>query len=139
MPSERMILTRIAVDRGVWFLGKCRFNLSLRRLGNELVLFGQMHEKGRTQPTDLSQIFLSIAAVISDRGSRRGLRSRYIGGERAVMSFYGDVIFHWVLLRRPRSSGPPLMPSGSAEACSRAVTVQSNRTPSSHAKSFTRD
>src|SRR5580692_6362330 len=38
-------------------------------------------------------------------GSRRGLRSRYIGGERAVMSFYGDVIFHWVLLRRPRSSG----------------------------------
>ena len=63
-----MILTRIAVDRGVWFLGKCRFNLSLRRLGNELVLFGQMHEKGRTQLTDLSQIFLSIAAVISDRG-----------------------------------------------------------------------
>jgi len=23
-----MILTRIAVDRGVWFLGKCRFNLA---------------------------------------------------------------------------------------------------------------
>src|SRR6201984_3119376 len=68
MPSERMILTRIAVDRGVWFLGKRRFNLSLRKLGNELVLFGQMHEKGRNQPTNLSQIFLSIAAVISDRG-----------------------------------------------------------------------
>src|SRR6266568_5534346 len=33
-------------------------------------------------------------------GSRRGLRSCDIGGERAVMSFYGDVIVHCVLLRR---------------------------------------
>src|ERR1700746_2553114 len=68
IPSERMILTRIAVDRGVWFLGKCRFNLSLRGLGNELVLFGQMHYKECTQLTELSKIFLSIAAVIGDRG-----------------------------------------------------------------------
>ena len=63
-----MILTRIAVDRRVWFLGECRFDLSLRSLGNELVLLGQMHYKGRTKPIDLSQIFFSIAAVISDCG-----------------------------------------------------------------------
>jgi hypothetical protein len=37
-------------------------------LGNELVLLGQMHQKGRIKPVDLSQIFLSIPAVISDRG-----------------------------------------------------------------------
>src|SRR5438445_4234649 len=54
-------------------------------------------------------------------GSRRGLRSCDIGGERAVMSFYGDVIVHCVLLRRRRSSSrPPPMSSGSAEAHSRA-------------------
>src|SRR5437016_5175017 len=40
-------------------------------------------------------------------GSRRGLRSCDIGGERAVMSFYGDVIVHCVLLRRRRSSRNP--------------------------------
>src|SRR5580658_713391 len=63
-----MILTRIAVDRRVWFLGKCRFNFSLRSLGNELILLGQMHQKGRIKPIDLSQIFFSIAAVISHCG-----------------------------------------------------------------------
>ena len=63
-----MILTRIAVDCRVRFLSKCRFDLSLRRLGNELILLGQMHQKGRIKPVDLSQIFLSVAAVISDRG-----------------------------------------------------------------------
>jgi hypothetical protein len=35
-------------------------------LGNELVLLGQMHERGRMKPIDFSQIFLSIGAVISD-------------------------------------------------------------------------
>src|SRR5580700_8278589 len=49
-------------------------------------------------------------------GSRQSLRPRDIGGKLAVMSFYGDVIFHCVLLRRPLSSGPPPMSSGSAEA-----------------------
>ena len=63
-----MTLTRIAVDRCVRFLSKCRFNLRLCSLGNELILLGYMHEKGRMKPIDLSQIFLSIAAVISDRG-----------------------------------------------------------------------
>src|ERR1700739_516492 len=43
MPREGMILTRIAVDCRGWFLSKCCFNLSLRSLGNELILLGQMH------------------------------------------------------------------------------------------------
>src|SRR6266852_5254466 len=55
----------------------------------------------------------------NDGGSRQGLRSCDIGGERAVMSFYGDSILHCVLLRRPLSSGPPPMSSGPAEAHSR--------------------
>src|SRR5271168_3225464 len=42
--------------------------------------------------------------------SRRGLRSCDISGERAVMSFDGDVICHWVLLKgviRVRPSADP--------------------------------
>ena len=89
-----MTLTRIAVDRRVWFLSKCRFNLRLCSLGNELILLGYMHEKGRMKPIDLSQIFLSIGAVISDRSvdavTTHGCqedhqRPRDIGGKRAVM------------------------------------------------------
>src|SRR5208282_516029 len=224
MPREGMILTGITVHRCVWSFSKCRINLSLRSFGNELVFFGQMHQKGRIKPIDLSQIFLGIAAVISNRsvnavathgcqedhqrakaiaedgdlavalreftdrldgvldvpcarvsvissvqtkavlpvslgdnikvdarlltpeqvwrdcdealfgqfiaglanvgvhpeqllqndhgGSRRGLRSCDIGGERAVMSFYGDVIFHCVLLRRPGSSSADVIRIG---------------------------
>src|ERR1700744_5068356 len=67
MTREGMILPRIAVDRHFWFLSHCRFNLRLRSLGNELVLLGYMHEKGSMKPIDLSQIFLSIGAVIPDR------------------------------------------------------------------------
>src|SRR5271169_1837971 len=51
-----------------------------------------------------------------DGWSRYCLRPRDIGGKRAVMSFYRDVIFHCVLLRRPLSSEPPPMSSESAEA-----------------------
>src|SRR6202451_4566418 len=67
MAGEGVTLTRIAVDRRVRFLSKCRFNRRLCSLGNELILLGQMHEKGRMKPVDLSQIFLSIGAVIPDR------------------------------------------------------------------------
>ena len=63
-----MTLTWIAVDGRVLFLSERRHNLSLCSLGNELILLGQMHEKGHIKPIDLSQIFLSIAAVIPDRG-----------------------------------------------------------------------
>src|ERR1700675_4606706 len=62
-----MTLTRIALARRVWFLSKCRFDLRLCSLGNELILFGYMYEKGRMKPIDLSEIFLSIGAVIPDR------------------------------------------------------------------------
>src|SRR5579863_10210894 len=68
MPREGMTLTRIAVDHCLRFLSKCRFNLRLCSFGNELILLGYMHEKGRMKPIDLSQIFLSIGAVIPDRG-----------------------------------------------------------------------
>ena len=67
VPSEGVMLTRIAVDCRVRFFGKCRFDLSLRSLGNEFVILGQMHKHGRMKPIDLSQIFLSVTAVISDR------------------------------------------------------------------------
>src|SRR5437879_13144665 len=66
MPGEGVMLTRIAVDRCVWFFGKRRLDLSLRSLGNELVFLGQMHQHGRMKPIDLSKIFLSVTAVISD-------------------------------------------------------------------------
>src|SRR5271155_1302081 len=68
MTREGMTLTRIAVDRCVRSLGKCRFNLRLCSLGNELILLGHMHENGRMKAIDLSEIFLSIGAVIPDRG-----------------------------------------------------------------------
>src|SRR6202043_2248657 len=68
MAGESMTLPRIAVDRCVRFLSKCRFNLRLCSLGNELILFGYMHQKGRMKPIDLSEIFLSLGAVIPDRG-----------------------------------------------------------------------
>src|SRR5580658_3291337 len=68
MTREGMTLTRIAVDRCVWFLSECRFDLSLCSFRNELVLFGYMHEKRRVKPIDLSQIFLSLGTVIPDRG-----------------------------------------------------------------------
>src|SRR6266576_3492374 len=68
MPSEGVMLTRIAIDCRVWFAGKCLLDLSLRRLGNELVLLGQVHQQRRIKTVDLAQIFLSVTAVISDRG-----------------------------------------------------------------------
>src|ERR1700691_4406217 len=68
MAGERMTLSRIAVQRRIWFLSKCCFNLRLCSLGNELILLGQMHENGRMKPIDLSQVFVSIGAVIPDRG-----------------------------------------------------------------------
>src|ERR1700730_16062744 len=103
------------------------------------------------QPIDefpIVALFRKLVAGLADVGGhpeqflqndksrrRRGHRTCDIGGERAVLSIYGDVILHCVLLRRPLSSGPPPMSS----AYSRSVTVQPNRTPSSHAKSFMRD
>src|SRR6266404_5949152 len=79
MPSEGMMLTRIAVDCRVWFLGKYGLDLSLRRLGDELVLLGQMHQQRRIKPVDLAQIFLSVTAVIDDRSVDAVARSRQEG------------------------------------------------------------
>src|ERR1700747_1463347 len=62
-----MMLTRITVDCRVWFFGKRGFDFSLRSLGNELVLLGQVHQHRRMKPVDFAQVFLSFTAVISDR------------------------------------------------------------------------
>src|SRR5260370_29675541 len=68
MPSEGVMLPRIAVDRRVWLAGKGRLDLSLRCLGNELVLLSQMHKQGRTKMVDLAQVLFGVSAVISDGG-----------------------------------------------------------------------
>src|SRR5271154_1478322 len=68
MTRKGVTLTRIAVDRSVRFLSKCRFDFRLCSLGNELILLSHMHENGSMKPIDLSQIFLGIGAVIPDRG-----------------------------------------------------------------------
>src|SRR5579863_7638765 len=68
MSREGVTLTRIAVDGRGWIGGKCPFDLSLRLLRDELVLFCQMHQQRCTEIIALSQIFLSIGAVIPDRG-----------------------------------------------------------------------
>src|SRR5438067_543076 len=78
-PTEGVMLTRIAIDCRVWFAGKCLLDLSLRRLGNELVLLGQVHQQRRIKTVDLAQIFLSVTAVISDRGVDAVARSRQEG------------------------------------------------------------
>ena len=51
-----MILTGIAVDRCVWSFSKCRFNLSLRRLGNELVLLGEREAVGQVLDAKLHEL-----------------------------------------------------------------------------------
>src|SRR5580704_4192061 len=66
MAGESMTLPRIAVHRGIRLLSKRRPNLRLRSFGDELVLLGQMHENGCVKPIDLSQVFVSIGAVIPD-------------------------------------------------------------------------
>jgi hypothetical protein len=66
MTREGMTLTRIAVDRRVWLLSKCPFNLRLCSLGNEPSSARCMrgaHEAHRPRPD-----ILSICAVIPDRG-----------------------------------------------------------------------
>src|ERR1700722_14730547 len=68
MAGESMTLPRIAGHRGIWLLSKCRPNRRLCSFGDELVLLGQMHENGRMKPIDLSQVFVSVGAVIPDRG-----------------------------------------------------------------------
>ena len=54
VPSEGVMLTWITEDCRVRFAGKGCFDLSLGRLGNELVLLGQMHQQRRSKPVDLA-------------------------------------------------------------------------------------
>jgi hypothetical protein len=68
MPSEGVILTWIAVDGCVGFVGERCSDLGLCRLGNKLVLLGEMHQQRRLQAVDLAQILLGVAAVIGHRG-----------------------------------------------------------------------
>ena len=68
MPSEGVILTRIAVDGRIGFARKRRFDFRLCGLGNKLVLLGEMHQQGRMEAVDLPKIFLGVTAVVGDRG-----------------------------------------------------------------------
>jgi hypothetical protein len=54
------MLPRIAVDRRVWLAPKCRLDLRLRRLGDELVLPGHMNRQRSIKPVDLARIFLGF-------------------------------------------------------------------------------
>src|SRR5580692_12106228 len=84
MPSEGVSLPRIAVDRRVWFAGKCCLDLSLRRLGDKLVLLPQMYRPGRMKILDLTQVFLGVTAMIGDGGidlAAYGCKERHQGAE----------------------------------------------------------
>src|ERR1700680_642856 len=63
MPSEGVTLPRIGVNCCVWFAGKCRLDLSLRRLGNELILLGQMHKQRGMEAVEFAKLFLGVTAV----------------------------------------------------------------------------
>src|SRR5579862_51560 len=66
MPSKGVALTGVAINCRVWLAGESRLDLSLRGLGNELVLFPQMHKQGRTKIVDLFQVLFGVSAVIGD-------------------------------------------------------------------------
>src|SRR6202049_2142768 len=88
MPSEGMALPRIAVDCSIFFAGKCRLDLSLRRFGNELVLLSQMHKQGRTQIVHLAQVLFGVSAVIGDGGidvAADGRQERHQGAEAVAL------------------------------------------------------
>src|SRR5258708_26887852 len=88
MPSEGVMLPRIAVDRRVWVAGKRRLNLSLRKIGNELVLLSQMHKQRRTKIVDLAQVLFGVSAVIGDGGidvAAHGRQERHQGAEAVAL------------------------------------------------------
>src|SRR5580704_11112012 len=66
MPRECVTLTRITVNGSVRLVGECCFDLSLRRLGDEFVLFTKMHQQGSAQPANFAEIFFGVATVISN-------------------------------------------------------------------------
>ena len=68
MPGEGVTLPRIAVDRRVCFAAKCRLDLSLRCLGDKLVLLPQMHKQRRTETVGLVQLFFGVSAMIGNGG-----------------------------------------------------------------------
>src|SRR5258706_14958895 len=67
MPSEGVMLTRIAVDSRVCFSCQGRFDLGLRRLRDKLVLLGQVHEQPGLEFANLRQVFFPLAAMVSNR------------------------------------------------------------------------
>src|SRR6202050_3194204 len=84
MPGEGVPVPRIAVDRGVFWSGKCCRDLCLRCLGDKLVLLPQMHKQGRMKILDLTQVFLGVTAMIGDGGidlAAYGCKERHQGTE----------------------------------------------------------
>jgi hypothetical protein len=88
MPGKGVTLARIAVDYRVWFAGKSRLDLDLRRVGNELVLLSQMHKQGRMKIVDLAQVFFGVGAVIGDGridAAAHGRKERHQGAEAITL------------------------------------------------------
>jgi hypothetical protein len=54
VPREGMVLTRVAEDGHVRFVGEGCFDLSLCGFRDELVFLGQMHYQGRMKPVNFS-------------------------------------------------------------------------------------
>jgi hypothetical protein len=67
MPRERVTLARITVNGSVRLTGERCFDLSLCRLGDEFVLFTEVHQQGSAQPANLAEIFFGVAAMVSNR------------------------------------------------------------------------
>src|ERR1700693_6255796 len=67
MPGERVTLARITVNGSVRLTGERCFDLSLCRLGDEFVLFTEVHQQGSAQPANLAEIFFGVATMVSNR------------------------------------------------------------------------
>src|SRR5580704_4057999 len=68
MPGKGVTLTRIAVNSRVRLFCEGRFDLSLRRLRDELVLLAEVHQQRGLQPANFAQVFFRVSAMISNGG-----------------------------------------------------------------------
>src|SRR5580698_9094942 len=92
MPGEGVTLPRIAVDRRVWFVGKCGFNCGLRSLGNELVLLAQVHQQGSVKAIDVTEILLGESRIKCVVMRRILLLLLWHFGLLANIRLFGDVV-----------------------------------------------
>src|SRR5580700_1510132 len=84
MPSECMTLARIAVNSRGFLSREGRSDLGLRLLRDKLVLFAEVHEQRGLQSVNFGEVFLRIAAMISNGGVNfvAGGRKKYHQGTK---------------------------------------------------------